>query len=102
MARDRFGFLERHRFVNRHRAGTSKVAGHYGGKRIRFLVALAPVPDLLFYAKHLFVAAMVAIAPTGRSRMSRPGRATDPEERLSVRSQIALLERDKVSLVHFG
>jgi hypothetical protein len=30
------------------------------------LVALPPVADLLFFAKHLFVAAMVAIAPAGR------------------------------------
>jgi hypothetical protein len=51
--------------VNRHRAGTSKAAGHYGGKPSRFLVALASVPDLSLCAKHLFVAAMMATAPTG-------------------------------------
>jgi hypothetical protein len=48
MARDRFGFLERHGAV------------HW---RFRFLVALPPAPDLLLCAKDLFVAAMVAIAP---------------------------------------
>jgi AraC-like DNA-binding protein len=37
----------------------------------RFLVALPPVRDLLLFAKHLFVVAMVvAIAPAGSSRMS--------------------------------
>jgi hypothetical protein len=51
MARDRFGFLERHGAV------------HW---RFRFLVALPPAQDLLLSAKHLFVAAMVvAIAPAG-------------------------------------
>jgi hypothetical protein len=44
MARDRFGFLERHGAV------------HW---RFRFLVALPPAPDLLLCAKDLFVAAMV-------------------------------------------
>jgi hypothetical protein len=34
------------------------------------IVALALVRDLLFRAKHLFVAAMVAIAAAGGSRMS--------------------------------
>ena len=34
-----------------------------------FLVALPPVLDLLLSAKHLFVAAMVAIASVGVSRM---------------------------------
>ena len=56
MARDRFGFLERHGAV------------HW---RFRFLVALLPASDLLLCAKHLFVAAMVvAIAPAGGLRMS--------------------------------
>ena len=36
------------------------------GKLLRFLVALLPVPDLLLCAKHLFVAAMVAIVLPGR------------------------------------
>ena len=51
MARDRFGFLERHSAVH---------------TRFRFLVALLPGSDLLLCAKHLFVAAMVVvIAPVG-------------------------------------
>jgi hypothetical protein len=55
MARDRFGFLERHGAV------------HW---RFRFLVALLPASDLLLCAKHLFVAAMVvAIAPVGDNVM---------------------------------
>jgi hypothetical protein len=36
----------------------------------RFLVALPRSGDLLLFAKHLFVAAMVAIAAAGGSRMS--------------------------------
>jgi hypothetical protein len=38
--------------------------------RIRLLVALPPVRDLLLFAKDLFVAATMAIAPAGGSRMS--------------------------------
>jgi hypothetical protein len=112
----------------------------------RFLVALSPVSDLLFCAKHLFVAAMVvAIAPAGGSRMSNgtasalnseqdlasipmaqgglsrlaiarlksagvsvapllkragltPELIADPDERLSVRSQIALLDEAAIVL----
>jgi hypothetical protein len=37
---------------------------------VRLLVASPPVADLLFFAKHLFVAAIVAIAAAGGSRMS--------------------------------
>jgi hypothetical protein len=40
--------------------------GHW---RFRCLVALPPAPDLLLSAKHLSVAAIVTIAPAGRSRM---------------------------------
>jgi len=36
----------------------------------RFLVALSPARDLLLCANHLFIAAMVAIAAAGGSRMS--------------------------------
>jgi hypothetical protein len=37
----------------------------------RFLVALPPVRDLLLFAKHLFVAAMLEV-PFARNRLSRP------------------------------
>src|SRR6476646_651412 len=49
------------------------------------LVALPLVPDLLLFAKHLLVAAMVvAIAPDGGSRMSnRSSSALDPEQGLA-------------------
>ena len=114
-------------------------------RQIRFLVALPPVRDLLLFAKHLFVAAMVAIAAAGGSRMSNgtssalnseqdlasipmaqgglsrlaiarlesagvpvapllkrvgltPELIADPEERLSVRSQIALLNEAAIAL----
>src|SRR5262249_60860911 len=40
--------------------------------RFRVLVALPPARDLLLYAKHLFLAAMAAVVPAGRSRMSNP------------------------------
>src|SRR5262249_60316149 len=40
--------------------------------RFRVLVALPPARDLLLCPKHLFLAAMAAIAPGGRSRMSNP------------------------------
>jgi AraC-like DNA-binding protein len=103
------------------------------------------VADLLFFAKHLFVAAIVAIAAAGGSRMSNgtasarnseqdlasipmaggglsrlaiarlksagvpvapllkrvgltPELIAEPEERLSVRSQIALLEEAAIAL----
>jgi hypothetical protein len=36
----------------------------------RFFVAVPPERDLLFCAKHLFIAAMAAIASAGGSRMS--------------------------------
>jgi hypothetical protein len=39
--------------------------------RIRFLIASPPVRDLLLFAKHLFVAARLAIS--GRSRVARHG-----------------------------
>ncbi len=111
----------------------------------RSLVALPPVRDLLLFAKHLFVAAIVAIAAAGGSRMSNgtasalnseqdlasipmaggglsrlaiarlksagvpvapllkrvgltPELIAEPEERLSVRSQIALLEEAAIAL----
>src|SRR6478609_4815182 len=52
MSRNRFGFLERHGAV------------HW---RFCFLVASHPVRDLLLCAKHLFVAAMVAIVLAANS-----------------------------------
>src|SRR5262245_12228638 len=113
--------------------------------RFRVLVALPPARDLLLCAKHLFLAAMAAIAPGGRSRMSNPTSSAlnserdlpsipmarggltrlaiarlesagvpvapllrrvgltpeliaEPEERLSVRSQIALLDEAAIAL----
>jgi AraC-like DNA-binding protein len=113
--------------------------------RFRVLVALPPARDLLLCAKHLFLAAMAAIAPDGRSRMSNPTSSAlnserdlasipmagggltrlaiarlesagvpvapllrrvgltpeliaEPEERLSVRSQIALLDEAAIAL----
>jgi hypothetical protein len=82
MAGDRFGFLERHGFVRSLSDSVSKVpttvsaaaskqnASHRvaSAKQARLpvsrlLVALPPVPDLLFFAKYLFGAAIVAIAP---------------------------------------
>ena len=115
------------------------------GDLLRFLVALPPMRDLLLCAKHLFVAAMVAIVPAGGSRMSNgtssalnseqdlasipmaegglsrlaiarlksagvpvapllkrvgltPELIAEPEERLSVRSQIALLNEAAIAL----
>ena len=57
MSRDRFGFLKGHGAV------------HW---RFRFLVALPPERDVLLFAKHLFVAAMVvAIAPAGGQSYAR-------------------------------
>src|SRR5438094_3830614 len=124
MARDRFGFLERHGAV------------HW---QFCFLVALPPLRDLLLCAKHLLFAAMVTVAAapgaqgmtngTSSALNSEPGLAsipmaggglsrlavarlktagvpvapllkrvgltpeliTQPQERLTVRSQIALL-----------
>jgi hypothetical protein len=111
----------------------------------RFLVALPPASDLLLFAKHLFVAAMVAIAPAGSPRMSgrsssalnserglasipmaqgglsrlaiarlesagvpvaplikraglTPEVIAEPEERLSVQSQIRLLDEAAIAL----
>ena len=49
MARDRFGFLERH--------GASSP--------VRFLVAFAAAPDLLLFAKDLLFGAIVAIVAAG-------------------------------------
>src|SRR5215813_11033706 len=113
--------------------------------RFRVLVALPPARDLLLYAKHLFLAAMAAVVPAGRSRMSigtssalnseqdlasipmaggglsrlaiarlksagvevapllkraglTPELIAEPEERLSVRSQIALLDEAAIAL----
>jgi AraC-like DNA-binding protein len=113
--------------------------------RFRVLVALPPARDLLLCAKHLFLAAMAAIASGGRSRMSDPTSSAlnserdlpsipmagggltrlaiarlesagvpvapllrrvgltpeliaEPEERLSVRSQIALLDEAAIAL----
>ena len=108
------------------------------GKLLRFLVALLPVPDLLLYAKHLFVEAMVAtmsngtssalnseqdldlipmaggglfrlaiarlqsagvpVAPLLRRAGLTPEVIADPEERLSVRSQVALLDEAAIAL----
>ena len=109
------------------------------GKLLRFLVALLPVPDLLLYAKHLFVEAMVATMSNGTSsalnseqdlasiptaqkgafpawlsraskgpayrwglflgvRDTRPEVIAKPEERLSVRSQITLLDEAAIAL----
>jgi hypothetical protein len=51
----------------------------------RFFVALACIPDLLFCAKHLFVAAMVAITSAGPvnddqcDRFSREFKVTRPQ-----------------------
>jgi hypothetical protein len=45
----------------------------------RFLVALPPVRDLIFYAKHLLVAAMVAIAPAGGSNGSSSALSSDQD-----------------------
>ena len=68
MSRDRFGFLERHDAV------------HW---RFRFLVALPPASDLLLCAKHLFVAAMVAIVLAANSEVTlraRRGLAAPQED----------------------
>jgi hypothetical protein len=64
MARDRFGFSERHGFGEHEQGGWSL------RRQINALPipALFPVQDLLRCAKHLFIAAMVAIVPAqGRS-----------------------------------
>ena len=131
MARDRFGFLERHGAV------------HW---QFCFLVALPPLRDLLLCAKHLLFAAMVTVAAapgaqgmtngTSSALNSEPGLASipmaggglsrlavarlktagvpvapllkrvgltpeliaQPQERLSVRSQIALLNEAAIAL----
>ena len=57
MARDRFGFSERHGFVEFVFGQQARGGGYRLFWRIRFLVALAPVWDLLLFAKNLFVAA---------------------------------------------
>ncbi|TMJ80944.1 MAG: AraC family transcriptional regulator [Alphaproteobacteria bacterium] len=131
MARDRFGFLERHGAV------------HW---QFCFLVALPPLRDLLLCAKHLLFAAMVTVAAapgaqgmtngTSSALNSEPGLASipmaggglsrlavarlktagvpvapllkrvgltpeliaQPQERLTVRSQIALLNEAAIAL----
>jgi hypothetical protein len=60
MARDRFGFLERH--------GASSLS--VVRWRIRSLVALRPAWDLLLFAKHLFFAAMVTLRANERQEHS--------------------------------
>jgi hypothetical protein len=53
---------------------------------IRFLVALPPPGDLLLRAKHLFVAAIVAIALTGRAEGPRSHKHLWSNRRLSPES----------------
>jgi hypothetical protein len=58
LARDRFGFLEASWFCEIDFGQHAQGGGYRFIWRIRFLVALPPVPDLLLFAKHLFVAAI--------------------------------------------
>jgi hypothetical protein len=60
MTRDRFGFLEHHGFVAFVFGQQAQGGGYRFVWRIRFLVALSPLWDLLLFAKNLFVAAKVA------------------------------------------
>jgi hypothetical protein len=59
VARDRFGFLERHGFAQSSSGYTHKAADT-ASFAVHFLVALAPAWDLLFRANYLFVAAKIA------------------------------------------
>jgi hypothetical protein len=67
MARDRFGFLERHGVVKSLSGQHTRGGGCRFVWRNRLLVAVLPVRDLLLCAKHLLFAAMVAIVLAANS-----------------------------------
>jgi hypothetical protein len=70
MARDRFGFLERHGFVAFVFGSTHEAADTASFGR-PFVVALTPVWDLLLFANNLFVAAKIVwheVQPTRAER----------------------------------